>query len=158
MNNNKRGFYEMYRSYILLNKNIIVSGILAFFSGAAVTQIYSQYNNNHLFSSVIALTTEYAIYIPLFAYLYYRDNRAKYFDPVTGKKDSLAIKKDIKKLLAAFSISEIVYAVAKLLLQYELLRVLMEPYQASMISSIVAWVFYLVSINATVKMVKLFRK
>ena len=107
---------------------------------------------------MIALTTEYAIYIPLFAYLYYRDNRAKYFDPVTGKKDSLAIKKDIKKLLAAFSISEIVYAVAKLLLQYELLRVLMEPYQASMISSIVAWVFYLVSINATVKMVKLFRK
>ena len=106
---------------------------------------------------MIALTTEYAIYIPLFAYLYYRDNRAKYFDPVTGKKDSLAIKKDIKKLLAAFSISEIVYAVAKLLLQYELLRVL-EPYQASMISSIVAWAFYLVSINATVKMVKLFRK
>lgn len=155
--NNKRGFYEKYRSYILLNKNIIISGILAFFSGAAVTQIYSQYNNNHLFSSVIALTTEYAIYIPLFAYLYYRDNRGKYFDPVTGKKDSLAIKKDIKKLLAAFSISEIVYAVAKLLLQYELLRVL-EPYQASMISSIVAWVFYLVSINATVKMVKLFRK
>src|SRR5215510_2854546 len=130
MNNNKRSFYERYRSYILLNKNLIMSGVLAFFSGAIITQLYSQYNNNHLLSSVIALTTEYAIYIPLFVYLYYRDNRSRYFDPVTGTKDSLAIRGDIKKFFAVFSISELVYAGAKLFLQYELLRVTEEPYQA----------------------------
>jgi hypothetical protein len=106
---------------------------------------------------VIALTTEYAVYIPLFVYLYYRDNRSRYFDPVTGTKDSLAIRRDIKKFFAVFSISELVYAAAKLFLQYELLRVTEEPYQASMISSLAAWVFYLIAINATAKMVKLFR-
>ena len=158
MNNNKRSFYERYRSYILLNKNIIISGVLAFFSGAIITQLYSQYNNNHFFSSVIALTTEYAIYIPLFVYLYYRDNRSRYFDPVSGTKDSLAIRSDIKKFFAVFSISELVYAAAKLFLQYELLRVTEEPYQASMISSLVAWAFYLMAINVTAKMVKLFRR
>jgi len=157
MNNNKRSFYDRYRSYILLNKNIIISGILAFFSAAIITQYYSQYNSNHLFSSIIALTTEYAIYIPLFVYLYYRDNRSRY-DPVSGTKNSFAIKRDVKKFFAVFSISEIVYAAAKILLQNELLGAMEEPYQASMISSLAAWVFYLIAINATVKMVKLFRR
>jgi hypothetical protein len=158
MNNNKRSFYDRYRSYILLNKNIIISGILAFFSGAIITQYYSHYNTNHLFSSIIALTTEYVIYIPLFVFLYYRDNRSSYIDPVSGTKNTFAIRTDIKKFFAVFSISEIVYALAKILLQYELLPVMEEPYQASMISSLAAWVLYLIAINTTAKMVKLFRR
>jgi hypothetical protein len=56
--------YNKYRNYILLNKNIIISGVFAFFGGAIFTQLYSQYNSNNLANSVSTLLIEYAIYIP----------------------------------------------------------------------------------------------
>ena len=53
---------------------------------------------------------EYGVYIPLFAMLYYIDNKDKYIDKLTSKKNYSLIKQDIKKLLTAFSISEIVFS------------------------------------------------
>jgi len=46
-------------------------------------------------NSIIALSTEYGVYIPLFAFLFYRDNKVKYVGPATGKKDSKRVKEDI---------------------------------------------------------------
>jgi hypothetical protein len=104
------------------------------------------------------LSIEYAIYIPLFALLFYIDNRQRYTDPLTGKKYKNMIKSDIKKLIAAFSISELIFSSAKIAIHYELLQMYrVEPYQASMVGSIAAWIIFLVSINLSVKAVKLFR-
>jgi hypothetical protein len=151
-------FYDKYRNYILLNKNILISGILAFFAGALFTQLYAQYDKNNLTNSVVTLSIEYAIYIPLFALLFYIDNRQRYIDPLTGKKYKNRIKNDIKKLITAFSISELIFSSAKIAIHYELLQMYrVEPYQASMIGSLAAWAIFLVSINLSVKAVKLFR-
>jgi hypothetical protein len=151
-------FYNKYRNYILFNKNIIISGVFAFFGGAIFTQIYTNYDNNNLANSITTLAIEYAIYIPLFAFLYYADNRKMYVEPTTGKKDYGKIKLDIKKLIAAFSVSEVIFSFAKVTIHYELLQLhMVEPYQASMIGSLIAWVIFLVSINLSVKAVKLFR-
>ena len=150
--------YNKYRNYILLNKNIIISGVFAFFGGAIFTQLYSQYDSNNLANSVSTLLIEYGIYIPLFALLYYRDNRVRYIDPLTGGRNYGAIKTDVKKLVAAFSISELIFSFAKIYIHYELLQSsLVEAYQASMIGSIAAWAIFLVSINLSVKAVKLFK-
>src|SRR5688572_13619007 len=152
-------FYQHYRDYILLNKNILVSGVFAFFGGALFTQLYAQYDNNNLSNSIVTLSVEYAIYIPLFALLFYMDNRNKYVDPLTGRKDKKRIKSDIKKLIAAFSVSELIFSFSKIAIHYELLQTFMvEPYQASMIGSLTAWAIFLVSINLSVKAVKLFRR
>jgi hypothetical protein len=152
-------FYQHYRDYILLNKNILVSGVFAFFGGALFTQLYAQYDNNNLSNSVVTLSVEYAIYIPLFALLFYMDNRNRYVDPLTGRKDKKRIKSDIKKLIAAFSVSELIFSFSKIAIHYELLQTSMvEPYQASMIGSLSAWAIFLVSINLSVKAVKLFRR
>lgn len=152
-------FYQQYRDYILLNKNILVSGVFAFFGGALFTQLYAQYDNNNLSNSIVTLSVEYAIYIPLFALLFYMDNRNKYVDPLTGRKDKKRIKSDIKKLIAAFSVSELIFSFSKIAIHYELLQTSMvEPYQASMIGSLAAWAIFLVSINLSVKAVKLFRR
>jgi hypothetical protein len=152
-------FYQHYRDYILLNKNILVSGVFAFFGGALFTQLYAQYDNNNLSNSIVTLSVEYAIYIPLFALLFYMDNRNRYVDPLTGRKDKKRIKSDIKKLIAAFSVSELIFSFSKITIHYELLQNFMvEPYQASMIGSITAWAIFLVSINLSVKAVKLFRR
>jgi hypothetical protein len=152
-------FYQHYRDYILLNKNILVSGVFAFFGGALFTQLYAQYDNNNLSNSIVTLSVEYAIYIPLFALLFYMDNRNRYVDPLTGRKDKKRIKSDIKKLIAAFSVSELIFSFSKIAIHYELLQTSMvEPYQASMIGSLTAWAIFLVSINLSVKAVKLFRR
>jgi hypothetical protein len=151
-------FYGKYRNYILLNKNVIISGILAFFAGALFTQLYAQYDSNNLTNSLATLSMEYAIYIPLFALLFYIDNRQRYVDPLTGKKYQNRIKSDIKKLIAAFSISELIFSFSKIAVHYQLLQTsVVEPYQASMIGSLAAWAIFLVSINLSVKAVKLFR-
>jgi len=123
-------FYQKYRNTILFNKNLLVSGIISFFVGALFTQIYAQYDENHIVNSLITLVIGYAVYIPLFAFLFYRDNKAKYIDPLTGKKNSNKIKNDIKKLFTAFSISEAIFIVSKTYIHYFLLVSSVEPYQA----------------------------
>src|ERR687890_2726970 len=102
----KNSFYDKYRNIILFNKNLLVSGIISFIVGAFFTQIYAHHGGNHIVNSLITLVIGYAVYIPLFAFLFYRDNKAKYIDSVTGKKNSNRIKNDVKKLFTAFSISE----------------------------------------------------
>ena len=152
-----RRFYDKYRNYILFNKNIILSGTVALFVGALSTQLYAQNDSNNLVNSIVTLSIEYGVYIPLFAILFYMDNKQRYIDPVTQKKDYSIIKGDVKKMVAAFTISELIYSVAKLLIHYGLLQNNIEPYQASMIGALAAWSLFLVAINLGIKAVRLFR-
>ena len=152
-----RSFYNKYRNYILFNKNIIISGTLAFIIGTFFTQFYSQYEKNNFVNSIVTLSVEYAVYIPLFAFLYYLDNKEKYVDPQSGKKKYTNIKKDIIKLFGIFSISELVFSVSKVSIHFQLMQLSFEPYLASMIGSFTAWFIFLVVINLGAKIVKLFK-
>lgn len=98
------------------------------------------------------------VYLPLFALLFYVDNRHRYVDPQTGRKNNGQIRQDVKKLFAAFSVSELVFSVARVLSQYGLLQARLEPYEASMISSVIAWAIFFVSINLMARLVRLFQK
>ena len=129
-------FFNKYRDYFLFNKNLILSGTSAFFVSAFVAQLYASLNTNALANSIVALVADYGIYIPFFAFLFYRDNKRRYIDPLTGKKDSKRLRYDIKKLFAAFSFSEIIFAITRTSIHYQFLQVGMEPYQASMIASL----------------------
>ena len=93
-----KGFYNKYRNYILLNKSIIVAGIAALIVGTIFTEFYSKYEKNNFFNSIVTLTVEYSIYIPIFALYFYHDNKNKYVDPVTGLRNKAVIKNDIIKL------------------------------------------------------------
>jgi hypothetical protein len=78
-NMRRENLYNKYKDLILLNKNIVVAGICAFFSAAFVTQFYyTQYNESHIANSVVALLSEYSVYFPIFGLLFYRDNRYIY--------------------------------------------------------------------------------
>jgi hypothetical protein len=153
----RRSFYNKYRNYILFNKNIIISGTFAFIIGTFFTQFYSQYEKNNFINSIVTLSVEYAVYIPLFAFLYYLDNKEKYVDPQSGKKKYTNIKKDIIKLFGIFFISEIVFSVSKVSIHFQLMQLSFEPYLASMIGSFTAWFIFLVVINLGAKIVKLFK-
>jgi hypothetical protein len=153
-----KGFYNKYRNYILLNRNIIIAGTAALIVGVFFTQLYSEYNKNNLLNSIVTLTVEYTVYIPIFAILYYLDNRGRYVDALSGKKNYANIKSDLIKLFAIFSISEVIYSVAKVSIHFQLMQISFEPYQATMIASTTAWLIFLIIINLGAKFVKLFKK
>jgi hypothetical protein len=150
-------FYNKYKNYILFNKNIFIAGIAALIVGTFFTQFYSQQNKNNFLNSIITLSVEYAVYIPLFALLFYLDNKSRYIDPVSRTKNYKNIKNDIIKLFAIFSISETIFAVSKVTIHFQLMQISFEPYQASMIGSFTAWLIFLVVINYGAKFVKLFK-
>jgi hypothetical protein len=152
-----KSFFSRYKDAVLFNRNLIIAGAGAFFASAYVSQLYAQYDNNDFANSALALATEYGVYIPVFAALFYFDNRSKYIDPATGRRDSKRIWQDIKKLFAAFSVSEVIYSLTKVGAQYALLQAGNQPYEASMASSLIAWGVFFVAINSMAKLVRLFR-
>ena len=152
------GFFRRYRNAILFNKNLIISGAAGLLASAYASHLYSLYDDNDLANSVVALATEYAVYLPLFSFLFYVDNRSRYVDPQTGRKNHGQIRQDVKKLFTAVSVSEVVFSIARVLSQYGLLQARLEPYEASMASSLIAWAIFFVSINLMARLVKLFQK
>jgi hypothetical protein len=152
--------YQHYREFILFNKNLIIAGICSLFIGAYFSQLYAQYDSsNGAANSILTLLVEYSIDTPIFAILFYKDNKSRYVDILTGKKDPRKIKEDIKKLFAAFSITECVYSITKVSLQYQFLQYTnLQSYQAAMISSLIAWGLFFILINVTIAAMSLFRR
>jgi hypothetical protein len=150
-------FYNKYKDYILFNKNIIIAGTAALIVGIFFTQFFAQQSKDNFLNSIVTLLVEYAIYIPLFALFFYFDNKSKYVDPLSGKKNYANIKNDIIKLFTIFSISEVIYAISKISIHFQLMQISFEPYQASMIGSFTAWFIFLIFIKLGAKLVKLFK-
>ncbi|MEM3083720.1 MAG: hypothetical protein QXU32_06315 [Nitrososphaerales archaeon] len=140
-----------------MNRNLLIAGICAFFVSAVVVQIYDIFDDNAVTNSLVGLVTEYAVYIPVFAVLFYNDNRHKYAD-AAGTRDSKKIWCDAKKLIASFSVSEIIYSVTRGYAHYQILVSGTEPYQASMLASITAWAVFFICVNLGVKLTHLFSK
>jgi len=124
---------------------------------AYASQVYAHYDSDDFANSLVALAVEYGVYIPVFAALFYVDNRSKYVNPATGRRDSHRIRQDLKKLFAAFSVSEVIFSITRVLMQYGLLQAGTQPYEASMASSLVAWGTFFVAINSMAKLIRLFR-
>lgn len=152
----KPGFYGKYRDAIKFNRNIVIAGLGAFLMGALFSQLYAGYDENSLANSAATLAAEYAVYIPAFALLFYIDNRSKYVD-AAGRRDSKRLKGDLKKLLASFSVSEVIFSAVKIGAQYQLLQSGTEAYAASMVASTLAWAVFFVAINLMARATRLFR-
>jgi hypothetical protein len=150
-------FYNKYKNYILFNKNIIIAGTAALIVGIFFTQFFAQQSKDNFLNSIVTLFVEYGIYIPLFALFFYFDNKSRYVDPLTGEKNYANIKNDLIKLFAIFSVSEIIYAVSKVSIHFQLMQISFEPYQATVIGSFTAWFIFLVSINWGAHMIRLFK-
>jgi hypothetical protein len=146
-----------YRKVILFNKNLLISCIVSFLAGALATQSYALFDRNNMSNAIITLTIGYCVYIPVFAFLFYRDNKSRYIDPLTGKKNSKNIREDIMKLFGAFTVSEVIYIAVKLYIHYSLLQLYVQPYQALTIAELTAWGVFLISINTGIKVAKLFK-
>ena len=150
-------FYTKYRELILFNKNIIVAAIVAIIIDATVVQYAAQSISNDALVSIFSIMTDTGVYLAAFAGLFYMDNKKKYINSITGKRDSYRFKQDAKKIVTALGVSEVVYMIGKFTSIYLLLHSdVAPPYQVAIISTLLAGGFSTVTANLMIKAQKLF--
>jgi hypothetical protein len=67
------------------------------------------------------------------------------------------LKQDARKIVTALGVSEVVYVISKFVSIYLLLQAdAAPPYQVAMLTTLVAWVFYIITANLMVRAQKLF--
>ena len=145
---------QKYREYLKLNKNILV----AFAASITISAIAADYfaNQEDYLNSTFTLIVDYAVFFSVFGGLFYYDNRKKYILE-NGETDKSLLKSDLIKIISSLGIGEIVYTIVRWSLQYYLLLLNYEPYIASIISQLISTVIYMITLNVTIKLTKLFK-
>ena len=92
----------------------------------------------------------------VFSSLFYFDNRKKY-RLESGKTDTGKLKHDLKKLITSLGIAEVVYTVVRWALQYYFLTINYDPYLASIASQAISTIIYMIVLNLTVKITRLYK-
>jgi hypothetical protein len=160
-----KDFYKKYKKTILFNRNILISDVSSLILAALFAQVIYGVTiageNKNLSNSLLTSLIEYAIETPLFLSLFYISNKSIYIDAITRKPDNHRIRIEMLGLLAAFSISDMSYVIIKIFLQYQLLAstsIMLQPYQAALLSSLIAWGISIVTVNLTMKAKMVFSK
>ena len=68
------------------------------------------------------MITDTIVYLATFAAMFLADNNKKYIDSETGKKNSARFRNDVKRIITALGISELVYMIVKFTSVYMLLQ------------------------------------
>lgn len=135
----------------------MVAAIAAIITDAIVVQYAAESITNNALVSIFSIIADIGMYLAAFVGLFYIDNRKKYIDTVTGKRDSNRFKQDAKKLVTALGVSEVIYMIGKFTSIYLLLQSnVAPPYQVAMLSTLLAGGFSTVTANLMIKAQKLF--
>lgn len=149
-------FYSKYREIISFNKNIIIAAIINAIANIFIVNYASIiYVTNYLLISVISIVADFLIYNVSFIILYLIDNRSKYVNP-DGSKNNQKIKQDLKKLITIIGLAEISYLATKFLLTFIIFQSLsIDPSLISIITTVLAWIFYIIISNIMARKQKL---
>ena len=144
----------MIQEYVKLNKNILIAFSASIIISAIVAQILSEQSDylNTTFTTIV----DYVIYFSVFSALFYFDNRKKYLLP-SGELDNKKLRNDLKKLITSLGIGEIIYTICRWIIQYYLLQINYDPYLASFVSQGISTIIYMIVVNLSVKLTRLYR-
>jgi len=145
---------QKYKEYLRLNKNIL----LAFAASITISAIAADYFSNQYdyLNTTLTLAVDYGVFFLTFGILFYIDNRKKYRTETGELKKSL-LKSDLIKIITSLGIAEVVYTIVRWSLQYYLLQIDYDAYLASIISQLISTVVYLIVINLSVKISRLYK-
>lgn len=146
--------FEKHRKYFMLNKNILIAFTASITVSAIVAQILS--DQADYLNTTYTLAVDYVIYFSTFGSLYYLDNRKKYLLE-SGQTDKTKLKHDLIKIVASLGIAEVVYTIIRWILQYYFLVLDYDAYLASIISQVISTIIYMIIINLSVKMTRLYK-
>jgi hypothetical protein len=152
-----RKYYFKYKDIISFNKNIIIAAIITAIADIfIVNYAYILYPTNYFLISVISLVADFLIYNASFILSYFVDNKSRYINS-DGSKNHQKIKRDLKKLIMIIGLAEIFYLVTKFLSTYVIFELIsIDPSLISIITTMLAWIFYIIIANVMAKRQKLF--
>jgi len=145
---------QKYREYLRLNKNIL----LAFAASIIISAVVADYlsDQQDYLNSSLTLVADYCVFFSIFGILFYIDNR-KIYRTETGELKKSLLKSDLIKIIASLGIGEVVYTIVWWSLQYYLLQIEYDAYLASIISQMISTVVYMIVLNLSVKMARLYK-
>ena len=136
---------------------MIISGAAGFYVSAIAAEIYSTYFQDDLIDSLATVLTGFAVSSVVFGILFHMDNKHMYIDKSTGKIDFKNLKQVLKKLIVAGSVFQIVNNSTRFIILYQLFTVDMDPFNASVLSSLAASGISYLSINLMLRRSGLFQ-
>jgi len=145
---------QKYEEYLRLNKNIL----LAFAASITISAIAADYFSNQYdyLNTTLTLAVDYMVFFSTFGILFYIDNRKKYRSETGELKKSL-LKSDLNKIRTSLGIDDVVYTIVRWVLQYYLLQIDYDAYLASIVSQLITTVVYLIVLNLSVKITRLYK-
>ena len=145
----------MLQEYLKLNKNVLIAFTASIIVSAIIAQLLS--DQPDYLNTTYTTIADYVIYFSVFSGLFYIDNRKKYHLE-SGDTDTVNLKRDLKKLISSLGIAEIIYTVARWALHHYFLTVLnYDPYLASIVSQVISTIIYMIVLNLTVKITRLYK-
>lgn len=144
----------MLQEYLKLNKNILIAFATSITVSAVIAQLLA--GQADYLNTTYTTIADYVIYFSVFSGLFYLDNRKKY-RLESGGLDSSKLKHDLKKLVASLGVAEIVYTVARWILQYYFLIINYDPYLASIVSQGISTIIYMLVVNLSLKITRLYK-
>ena len=145
---------QKYKEYLRLNKNILLAFAASIIISATVADYLS--DQQDYLNSTLTLVADYCVFFSTFGILFYIDNRRKYRTETGQLKKSL-LKSDLVKIITSLGIGEVVYTIVRWVLQYYLLQIDYDAYLASIVSQLISTIVYLVVLNLSVKITKLYK-
>jgi len=142
------------QEYLRLNKNILIAFTASIVISALIAQILSEQTD--YLNTTYTTIADYVIYFSVFSGLFYFDNRKKY-RLASGRTNTTKLKNDLKKLVTSLGIAEIVYTVIRWILQYYFLTINYDPYLASIASQGISTIIYMIVVNLSVKITRLYK-
>ena len=140
--------------YLKLNKNILIAFAASIVISAIAADFFA--NQADYLNSTFTLIVDYAVFFSVFGGLFYFDNRKKYILE-NGETNKSLLKSDLIKIISSLGIGEVIYTIVRWSLQYYLLLLNYEPYMASIVSQLISTVIYMITLNITIKLTKLFK-
>ena len=145
---------QKYKEYFKLNKNILAGFAASITISAIVAQLLV--SQQDYLNTTYTLIVDYAVFFSVFGGLFYLDNRKKY-RLKSGQTDKIALKKDLVKIVTSLGIAEVVYTIVRWITQYYLLTTDYDPYIASVTSQSIATIVYMVVVNLSVIMTRVYK-
>jgi len=146
---------QQHKDYLKLNKNMLLGFFASIVVSAIIAQVFS--NQQNYVNVSITLAFDYIVYFSVFGGLFYFDNKKKYLLH-TGEVDKISLRRDLIKTISSLGIGEIVYTFCRWFLQYYLLTNSYQAYIASLVSQSISTVIYLITVNLSVKFMKLYKE
>jgi hypothetical protein len=131
----------------MLNKNILIAFAASITISAIVAQMLS--GQAAYLNTTYTLLVDYVIYFSTFGGLFYLLE--------SGQTDKSKLKHDLIKIITSLGIAEVVYTIMRWFLQYYFLTIHYDAYLASIASHVISTIIYLIVINLSVKMTRLYK-